>query len=94
MPDESSNTDDFSSVGDSRGNEGPVGTDPFQQMGDSEESPFGASGQSEFEASVSSIKTQATVAFEVGKVWVKEHQKATMLGAFATGVVLGALIRD
>jgi hypothetical protein len=31
---------------------------------------------------------------EMARMWVKEHQTATMLGAFAAGVFVGALSRD
>lgn len=31
---------------------------------------------------------------DVARIWVQEHQKATMLGAFAVGVFVGALLRD
>lgn len=33
-------------------------------------------------------------AVDMARLWVKQHQKATMLGAFAVGVFVGALLRD
>jgi len=36
----------------------------------------------------------AGFAYEMAKMWIRDHQKAVMVGAFATGVFLGALMRD
>jgi hypothetical protein len=36
----------------------------------------------------------AGFAYEMAKMWVRDHQKTAMVGAFATGVFLGALLRD
>jgi hypothetical protein len=33
-------------------------------------------------------------ALDVARLWVQRHQKASMLGAFAVGVFVGALLRD
>ncbi len=33
-------------------------------------------------------------AVDMARLWVKQHQKATMLGAFGVGVFVGALLRD
>lgn len=40
--------------------------------------------------------TDATVslAVDMARMWVREHQKASMLGAFAIGVFTGAWMRD
>lgn len=38
--------------------------------------------------------SQAAFAFSAAKHWVREHQKASMLGALAAGVFIGVLIRD
>lgn len=35
-----------------------------------------------------------SLAVDLARFWVKEHQKATMLGAFGVGVFIGVLIRD
>lgn len=37
---------------------------------------------------------QTQLALEVAKAWVQEHQTAAMLGAFALGAFIGALMRD
>lgn len=37
---------------------------------------------------------RSAFAMEMARMWVKEHQTATMLGAFAAGVFVGALSRD
>jgi hypothetical protein len=37
---------------------------------------------------------RSAFALKMARLWVEEHQTATMLGAFATGVVVGALFRD
>lgn len=37
---------------------------------------------------------QAQLAFDVAKAWVQEHQTAAMLGAFALGTFIGAMMRD
>lgn len=65
--------------------------DPFSASG-SEGRPFGQdaahrgrSTQQETDAS--------SLALEMAQVWVEEHQKASMLGAFAVGVFVGALLR-
>lgn len=31
---------------------------------------------------------------DMARMWVREHQKASMLGAFAIGVFAGAWLRD
>ena len=36
----------------------------------------------------------ASFALDMARVWVQQHQKATMLGAFAVGAFVGALLRD
>jgi hypothetical protein len=33
-------------------------------------------------------------ALKMARLWVKRHQKASMLGAFAAGVFIGAMVRD
>lgn len=37
---------------------------------------------------------EESFAVDMARLWVKQHQKATMLGAFAVGVFVGALLRD
>lgn len=33
-------------------------------------------------------------ALDMARLWVQQHQKASMLGAFGVGVLIGALLRD
>lgn len=37
---------------------------------------------------------QSSLALEMAKEWVRQHQMVSMLGAFAIGVFIGALMRD
>ena len=36
----------------------------------------------------------AALATDMARSWVRRHQTATLLGAFATGVFVGAMLRD
>jgi hypothetical protein len=36
----------------------------------------------------------SSVALDMARLWVQRHQKASMLGAFAVGVFVGAMLRD
>jgi len=56
---------------------------PWEQEGGD---PF-AEGPEEGEMSPS-------FALKMARLWVKRHQKASMLGAFAVGVFIGAMVRD
>lgn len=38
--------------------------------------------------------SSASFALEGARLWVQQHQKASMLGAFAVGVFVGAMLRD
>lgn len=51
-------------------------------LGDDEEGAAGA------------IPGSASMALDVGRMWVRTHQKESMLGAFAVGVFVGVLLRD
>ncbi len=69
--------------------------DPFAEFGDSFDAPDGpgpASGVGGPGDRPSGL--DATLALSLARSWVKQHQKLTMLGAFATGVVLGSLLRE
>jgi hypothetical protein len=46
------------------------------------------------EEGASSWADRSAFAMEMARMWVKEHQTATMLGAFAVGVFVGSLSRD
>jgi len=37
---------------------------------------------------------EAQFALELGKEWVRQHQTVAMIGAFAVGAFVGALMRD
>jgi len=63
------------------------GRDPFE---DADDSPF--SGGEALDGP--SGKDQMRMAWDVTRMWVKEHQTAAMLGAFAAGVFVGAYVRD
>lgn len=52
-----------------------------------EESPFGDSAADE-------AFSESQLAVEMAKEWVRQHQTAAMLGAFAVGAFVGALMRD
>lgn len=66
----------------------PEGENPF-----SEESPFGSSEAPDFDAPGAG-SGQLSMAWNVARMWIKEHQREAMLGAFATGVLVGAYLRD
>jgi hypothetical protein len=71
------------------------GDDPFAEFGDSFDAPDGPGPAGDFggsEAHPSGL--DASLVLTLTRSWVKQHQKLTMLGAFATGVVLGSLLRD
>lgn len=63
------------------------GRDPFDGADDNPFSGGEALGGS-------SRQDQARMAWDMARMWVKEHQTATMLGAFAAGVFVGAYVRD
>lgn len=41
-----------------------------------------------------SMGDRSAFALDMARLWVKEHQTTTMLGAFAVGVFVGSLLRD
>jgi hypothetical protein len=55
-------------------------------------SSFGSADDPSFSAGEDAMGTSMMA--EMASLWVREHQTASMLGAFATGVFLGALLRD
>lgn len=63
--------------------------DPFAQ-----EAPFGPDTSSPGGAPAPQGGSSFTMAWSVARMWIKEHQREAMLGAFATGVVVGAYLRD
>lgn len=40
------------------------------------------------------LGSSASLAADVAKLWIQEHQKKSLLGAFAVGVFVGAMLRD
>lgn len=72
----------------------PQGTDGFSSApGPSGERP--EVGSSPFaDEPASSMGDRSGFALEMARLWMKEHQTTTMLGAFAAGVFVGALFRD
>lgn len=80
----------------------PFGDAPFEES--SRESSFGASSfgaspfdrdfQENVDRSSPSSGSDAGFALEMGRMWVRDNLTTSMLGAFAAGVFLGALLRD
>ena len=71
------------------------GDDPFAEFGDSFDAPDAPGSASEFGGpGARPSGLDASLALTMARSWVKQHQKLTMLGAFATGIVLGSLLRD
>ena len=69
--------------------------DPFAEFEASFDAPDGPGGGGDFGPSgPSATGLNAALALDLARSWVKQHQKATMLGAFATGVLLGSLLRE
>ena len=60
-------------------------TREFERHGEADEFPGGDH---------SSWSARSAFALDMARMWVKEHQKTAMLGAFAVGVFVGALSRD
>lgn len=46
------------------------------------------------EGAATTFADRSSFALDMARMWVQEHQKSAMLGAFAVGVVAGALIRE
>lgn len=65
--------------------EGSFPEDPFSNE-DRPESRTGGLGDA--------ASMQASMALGVARTWVREHQKTSMLGAFAVGVFTGAWLRE
>lgn len=66
----------------------PLGDDPFSgPKGPPDPSPSGSGA---------GFASSGEVAFalDVAKMWLRDYQKEAMVGAFATGVFLGSLLRD
>lgn len=73
---------------------GPTGTDGFSPGPDpSRERPETSPPPFEDE-SAPSLGDRSSFALDMARMWIKEHQTESMLGAFAVGVFVGALFRD
>ena len=79
MPDDAPDTDDPFSTGPS--------SSSFDEGRDWDaDAPLGSES--------SSWGDRSAFALDMARMWVKEHQTATMLGAFAVGVFTGSILRD
>lgn len=68
------------------GADGPFG-DPFDEEFDGEAAGAGSS-------TGASAAGQLRFGWQVARMWMKDHQEASMLGAFAVGVLVGSYLRD
>lgn len=64
----------------------------FSPPEEEESPPWDAPSASE--GASPSFEEQSSFAWEMAKMWIKEHQTTAMLGAFAVGVFAGALFRE
>lgn len=65
----------------------------------SQEPEFGSQESEDFASSFAPEESSpggvdVSFALTMARTWVKEHQTKAMLGAFATGVVVGSLLRE
>jgi hypothetical protein len=67
----------------------PAASEPDASFRTAERSAFDESSFDDTDAF-----SDAQFAIELGKEWVRQHQTAAMLGAFALGAFVGALLRD
>ena len=56
--------------------------------------PWEQEGDDPFAGAAEDGGMSPSFALKMARLWVKEHQKASMLGAFAAGVFIGAMVRD
>jgi len=76
----------------------PSPSDPHSSFGEGR-APFeeeGATGPDDPPGASGALPggLSASLALQMGRSWIQQHQKAAMLGALAAGVVLGSLLRD
>ncbi|MFP4228759.1 MAG: hypothetical protein ACLFTE_08030 [Salinivenus sp.] len=70
-------------------------SNPFPDSGFTADSGFSDRGPSpDAPVAANDLKQQASLALTVARAWVRDHQKASMLGAFALGVFTGAWLRE
>lgn len=74
--------------------DGSSSDDPFGDLHDSfeDQAPEDPLGGAPGPAASGAL--EPSLALELARSWVREHQNATMLGAFAAGVFVGSLLRD
>lgn len=71
----------------------PDAPDPFSSPSSAPNGPEAPPWASDPEASGPDMSS-ASFAADVARMWVQRNQKATMLGAFAVGVFVGAMLRE
>lgn len=69
---------------------------PFESTDDPSRDPYSHRTTSSFgdDAASDDAFSESQIAIEMAKEWVRQHQTAAMLGAFAVGAFVGALMRD
>lgn len=65
----------------------PTDADPFSSA------PADGGMESPSGSAASSLDTDPAFLMNMAKMWIQEHQRSTMLGAFAVGVFVGSLFR-
>jgi len=71
----------------------PNSDDPFSSSGPPFDQERASSWEEEGRTSAGD-DLSSSVAWDMARLWVQRHQKASMLGAFAVGVFVGAMLRD
>lgn len=75
--------------------QGATGADPSHRAGTPrDEHPFDEGSFDERSFDEADAFSEAHFALELSKEWVRQHQTVAMLGAFAVGAFVGALLRD
>ena len=73
----------------------PEAPDAFSDADSSREQPEGSPPPfDDFDDDSASLADQSGFVLDVARLWIKEHQTTSMLGAFAVGVFAGALFRE
>ena len=73
----------------------PQGPDAFAAAESSREQTGGGPPPfDEFDDDSASLGDRSGFALDMARLWIKEHQTTTMLGAFAVGVFVGSLFRE
>jgi hypothetical protein len=70
------------------------GGDPPFETEDAFGDSFGAESESPPQSPASFGTGQLQMGWQMARTWIKQHQEASMLGAFAVGVFVGAYVRD